>query len=135
MYARFFALYALKISQTCAYHVRSKNQWYANSFRFYAYSDKNTFKMVTKLVLSGDSVNNRKVVTISMQLLIVPHYISCNILCIISSYTIILSFSSVSRQTNCLSKVCSRSLMIVCHFGLLNRHFASISGHCFQFKT
>ena len=24
---------------------------------------------------------------------------------------------------------------IVCHFGLLNRHFASIYGHCFQFKT
>ena len=39
MYALFFALYALKI-QTCAYHVRSKNQQYANSFRFYVYSDK-----------------------------------------------------------------------------------------------
>ena len=40
MYALFFALYALKI-QTCAYHaVRSKNQRYTNSFRFYVYSDK-----------------------------------------------------------------------------------------------
>ena len=47
MYARFFALYALKI-QTCAYHVHSKNQRYANSFRFDVYSDKNTFKIVTK---------------------------------------------------------------------------------------
>ena len=38
--------------------------------------------------LSGCSVNNRKVVTILMQLLIVPYYISSNILCIFSSYTI-----------------------------------------------
>ena len=29
--------------------LRSKNQRYANSFLFYAYSDKNTFKIVTKL--------------------------------------------------------------------------------------
>ena len=27
------------------------------------------------------------------------------------------------------------NLMVVCHFGLLNRHFASISGLIFQFKT
>ena len=38
MYAQLFALYALKI-QTCAYDVRSENQRYANSLRFYAYSD------------------------------------------------------------------------------------------------
>ena len=38
--------------------------------------------------LSGCSVNNRKVATILMKLLIVPYYISCNILCIFSSYTV-----------------------------------------------
>ena len=35
-------------NQTCAYHVHSKNQRYANSFRLYAYSDENTFTIVTK---------------------------------------------------------------------------------------
>ena len=34
----------LKI-QNCAYHVRSKNQQYANNFRFYEYSDKIPFKL------------------------------------------------------------------------------------------
>ena len=63
-------------NQTCAYHVRSKNQRYANSFRFYAYSDKmplNCHKTTTfqPVFFSGCSVNNRKVVTILMEPLIV----------------------------------------------------------------
>ena len=36
---RIFCTVRIK-NQTCAYHVRSKNRRYANSFRFYAYSDK-----------------------------------------------------------------------------------------------
>ena len=42
-----FSLCTHKNIQTCAYHVHSKNQQYTNSFRFYAYSDKNTFKIDT----------------------------------------------------------------------------------------
>ena len=89
MYARFFALYAYKI-QTCAYHARSKNQRYANSFQFYAYSDKIPLKLSQngnfQLDLSGYSVNNQKVVTILMQRLIIPCDISCTILVVILSY-------------------------------------------------
>ena len=54
------------------YHVRSKNQRYTNSFRFYAYSDKNIplrlsqNDNISQLGLSGCSVNNGKVVTILM---------------------------------------------------------------------
>ena len=67
-----------------------------------------------------------KVVTILMQLLIVSYYISCNILCIFSSYTI-----NVYSVQCLLTKGLFMNLLVVCHFGLLNRHFASISGHIF----
>ena len=79
---------------------------------------------ICQLVLSGCSVNNRKVVTILMHLLIILFYISCNILCIFSSYTI-----NVFSVQCLFTKGLFMNLLVVCHFGLLNRDFASISGH------
>ena len=49
-----------------------------------------------------------------------------HILCIFSSYTI-----NVYSVQCLLTKGLFMNLLVVCHFGLLNRHFASISGHIF----
>ena len=100
--------------QTCAYHVGSENQRYANSFIRTQIEKKlkNCHKMtIFQLVLSGCSVNNRKVVTIIilMQLLIIPnpYYTACNMLCIFSSYTIYMLSVQCLGETNCLPTVYS----------------------------
>ena len=57
---------------------------------------------IVKLVLSGCSVNNPKVVTILIQLLIIPDYISCNMLYIFSSH--ICAPCSVSHPDKMFTK-------------------------------
>ena len=77
--------------------------------------------------------------------LINPYYISCNILCISSSYTIYVFSVQCLGQPNCLPNCCqitkglfmkfngSVSLWFIeSAFGLQNRHFASVSGHSFH---
>ena len=70
-----------------------------------------------------------------MQLLIVPYYILCNTVCISSEVTpYTCSPFSVSVRQIVFHRFIREGYDSV-SLCFMNRHFASISGHCFQFKT